>query len=645
MLTDAERRQILAHQIDRLDRQIERLKRLEARFAWIRLAIFLAGLGGCTIALIVQSPAAARWVFLVSALIFGGVVVYHRHLDRLIAGFEIYAIIRRHQHARLGPDWDAIPLPPNSAMRSSLDVDLDLSGPRSLFHLLGLAVSQEGSARLRGWLTQPEPDPLQIHLRQGLVAELAGLPRFCDRLLLNLRRVSKDLLHGERLTRWLDAPVPTRRLKFLLALGSLAAFVNLSLFYLNLVGRFPPYWVLTFGLTFAFYNFNAALIREFLDSVVDLDRELEKFQVLLRHLENFPLAGRPHLQRKLAPFRDPASLPSALIRRIKWVTAGVGLRANPIIGFLINLLVPWDYLFALLAGGLRQQAGQKLPVWLDTWYDLEALLSLGDFAHLHPDFNFPEVDAQVEPVLEAVSLSHPLLPSETRQANDFTIRSLGEVFILTGSNMAGKSTFLKTLGANLCLAYAGAPVCAQSLKMRPFRLATCMQISDSLVDGWSYFFAEVQCLKNLLAALNSDHSLPLLYLIDELFRGTNNRERLIGSRAYIRELIGTSGAGLIATHDLELAGLASSSPLVRNYHFRDRVEGERLVFDYHIRPGPCPSTNALRIMQMQGLPVSPEAAMPQPPEAHSSDPMQAEQHNSADPTDQQNLLSDHSKKN
>jgi DNA mismatch repair ATPase MutS len=172
-----------------------------------------------------------------------------------------------------------------------------------------------------------------------------------------------------------------------------------------------------------------------------------------------------------------------------------------------------------------------------------------------------------------------------------------------------------------------------------------MQISDSLVDGWSYFFAEVQCLKHLLAALESDHPLPLLYLIDELFRGTNNRERLIGSRAYIESLIGAYGTGLIATHDLELAGLASTSPLVQNYHFRDRVEGDRLVFDYQLRPGPCPSTNALRIMQMQGLPVRFAAGQPSADEGPALEDIRAAQKNSAESSDQQNLLSDPSKKN
>jgi DNA mismatch repair ATPase MutS len=188
--------------------------------------------------------------------------------------------------------------------------------------------------------------------------------------------------------------------------------------------------------------------------------------------------------------------------------------------------------------------------------------------------------------------------------NDLQIEALGELVIITGSNMAGKSTFIRTVGINLCLAYAGGPVNAAVMQTIPFRLYTCIRINDSLSDGFSYFYAEVKRLKGLLEALKPDGSnQPLLYLVDEIFRGTNNRERLIGSRAYVKALIGAAGVGLIATHDLDLAALAENQPQARNLHFRDEVAGGKLAFDYILRPGPSPTTNALKIMQIEGLPV------------------------------------------
>jgi len=170
--------------------------------------------------------------------------------------------------------------------------------------------------------------------------------------------------------------------------------------------------------------------------------------------------------------------------------------------------------------------------------------------------------------------------------------------------MSGKSTFLRTLGVNLCLAYAGAPVDASSFQTTLFRLFTCIRVSDSVTDGYSYFYAEVKRLKALLVELEQPDGFPLFFLIDEIFKGTNNRERLIGSRAYIKALVGRNCIGVISTHDLELVKLADSIPQVTNAHFREEVIDTHMVFDYLLRPGPSPTTNALKIMQMEGLPVS-----------------------------------------
>jgi DNA mismatch repair ATPase MutS len=170
--------------------------------------------------------------------------------------------------------------------------------------------------------------------------------------------------------------------------------------------------------------------------------------------------------------------------------------------------------------------------------------------------------------------------------------------------MAGKSSFLRTLGINLRLAYVGGSVAANSLQTSLFRLYTSIHIQDSLADGFSFFYAEVRRLQSLLAALQQDDERPLLFLIDEIFRGTNNRERLIGSRAYIRALASGHGLGLVATHDLELVQLADELSGLKNYHFRDAVENGRMIFDYKLHKGPCPTTNALKIMQLAGLPVA-----------------------------------------
>ncbi|MFL5704773.1 MAG: MutS-related protein, partial [Ktedonobacteraceae bacterium] len=163
--------------------------------------------------------------------------------------------------------------------------------------------------------------------------------------------------------------------------------------------------------------------------------------------------------------------------------------------------------------------------------------------------------------------------------------------------------FLRTLGVNLCLAYAGGPVNASTFQTSLFRIYTCIKVSDSVTDGYSYFYAEVRRLKALLSELERPSDFPLFFLIDEIFKGTNNRERLIGSSAYIHALVGKNCMGAISTHDLELVKLADTQPEIKNYHFREEVIDGQMVFDYILRPGPCPTTNALKIMQLEGLPI------------------------------------------
>jgi DNA mismatch repair ATPase MutS len=170
--------------------------------------------------------------------------------------------------------------------------------------------------------------------------------------------------------------------------------------------------------------------------------------------------------------------------------------------------------------------------------------------------------------------------------------------------MSGKSTFLRTVGINVCLAQAGAPVCAASFSWSWSRPACCIRINDSLDAGLSYFYAEVKRLKTILHATADRESPPVLFLIDEIFKGTNNRERLIGSRSYINALAAGNGYGLVSTHDLELTDLDKEIPSLMNAHFQETVSNGALAFDYRLRPGSCPTTNALRIMQLEGLPVS-----------------------------------------
>jgi hypothetical protein len=509
-------------------------------------------------------------------------------------------------------NWEA--LPPSPAVPPDREhpfaADLYVTGPRSLHRLLDTAASSGGSERLRAWLLQTVPDLDCLYDRQGLVQELQPRSGFRSRLALSGALVvsgGNGRWDGEQLLRWLEGDPSGGRLGRVLLLLALLAGLNITLFLLSLSTGLAPFWIITLTLYAAAYLWMYRDLSEIFGQSLHLSDALERFRAVLAFLEKYPYEPESRLARLCSPFWQAAQRPSRYLRRIAWIASAASLQGNPIVWLLLNGLAPWDLFFAFQLGRYKEVLRQQLPVWLEVWYELEALNSLANFAFLNPHYTFPQVlpeqAGMKEGVFRAQALGHPLIPEEERVRNDFRIESLGQLALITGSNMSGKTTFLRTLGANLCLAYSGAPVDAASLHTIPWRLFTCIEVSDSLSDGISYFYAEVRRLKDLLEALYSSHPLPLFFLIDEIFKGTNNRERQIGGRAYVRALAGSHGAGLISTHDLELASLSDALPQVSNYHFQETILDGRMIFDYRLRPGPSPTTNALRIMEMEGLPV------------------------------------------
>jgi ABC-type multidrug transport system fused ATPase/permease subunit len=608
-----QRYEILQNRGERTARRVANLARIERRFPWLRLAALLAGILAGYLAFSLL-PALAAW--LISAVAFSGfmvIVLLHRRIIERANRLETFHQMLTTHIARLQLNWDIIPAPgPVTVPRQHpFAADLDITGSRSLHQLLDTCVSLGGSQRLAAWLLQTVPDSQRITDRQALVRELLDRPAFCTRLELdgqtntpnpNQRWDASALLH------WLERqPLNSSHRPVLIILG-LLALANITLFLFNALGQIPPLWIGTMVVYFALQSMKFRESSEVFGEAYHLARQLGQLRVILSDLENYPYTPGSRLAQLCIPFWQGPVRPSAALRKIGWIVSAASLRGNPFLSLALNTLVPWDLFFAYLLEGYKRELRGLLPNWLDAWYELEALVALVNFTRLNPENSFPEILEQgSNPVLRGNAIGHPLITDSARVTNDFTLQQLGEVIIITGSNMSGKSTFLRTLGINLVLAYAGSTVAARSLQTLPFRMFTSMNVSDSLSDGISFFYAEVSRLKNLLDQLETGHALPLFFLIDEIFRGTNNRERQIGSRAYTHALAGKNGVGLISTHDLELAHLAESIPAVRNYHFREDIHDGKMVFDYQIRPGASPTTNALRIMELAGLPIPRDA--------------------------------------
>jgi len=603
------RQQALKNQINRLSRRIENLQTQSRKISWYRLLIFLIGSALVFISVFWINETVSWIIFAVFFVVFNSYVFFHNRLEKGIKRHQIWKDINQNQLARMNLDWKQIPEPNLKLPFSALpfEHDLDITGKRSIHHLIDNSISREGSERLASWLLQQEPNLDSINNRQNVIKELIPLTRFRNKLLLNFQLVSSSHLEGRKLLDWLHGETPSDVIKRLLPISSGFVVLNIALFLLNQFGGLAPYWMLSLFIYIIFYLYSSKLLNQFFELIFRLDDELAKFRKILTYMETYPYGHHKNLKSFVEPFLNQKKRPSRRLRKIKWVTAAIGLRMNPMTAVMLNILFPWDFFFATRIHRYRNEMAQLLPQWLDTWSKFEALISLANFAYLNPDYMFPEISNppgnENHSIFQATGMGHPLIPPGQKICNNFSIKNSGDIFLITGSNMSGKSTFLKTIGVNLCLAYTGGVVNAENFQTSLFRLITSIKINDSIVDGFSFFYAEVRRLRTLLDELQKEHPFPLFFLIDEIFKGTNNKERLIGSRSYIQNLIGQNGGGLIATHDLELVKLADQFPGITNLHFREDVENGKMVFDYKLHRGPCPTTNALKIMKMEGLPV------------------------------------------
>lgn len=304
--------------------------------------------------------------------------------------------------------------------------------------------------------------------------------------------------------------------------------------------------------------------------------------------------------RLVAEGRRASDEMAALQRIVGFVDA----RNNEVFRFLVAPFLMWDVHCTAALVRWRARSGARLRGWLDALGEIEAYGSLGAFAFEHPEFTWPELAP--EPTFEARALGHPLIDGGRRVGNDVRLPSSGRALVVTGSNMSGKSTLLRAIGLNAVLGFAGAPVCARAMRLGPSRVATSIRVEDSLEQGVSHFYAELQRLKRVLdRAGESGEAPPVLFLLDEILHGTNSRERVVGACAVVRQLLARAALGAVSTHDLGITALEEElGGVVENAHFEEQVSGDAMTFDYVLRPGIVKSSNALRLMRAIGIDVT-----------------------------------------
>ena len=580
-----------------------RLTRRSAAIAQARLLTFVAALAAGILG--ERTGGGAGWVLAgLGAAAFIALVVWHRRVRASLAEARALAALNLEGVARISRDWAALPLRPATLAAAAHPYadDLDLFGPASLTQLLGPHGSASAAAVLDEWLLAPAP-AAGVQERQAATRELATLPEWRERLALLARRTGRvQSADIERFLAWAESPPALRRLALDVLPWVLPATVWLPLLAgiwlpippLWLPGALATLWLAGTTARAAYHSLNAAFGRESL--FADIPQ-------LFAHITGAPFrsAALRALQQRLGtgPIAAPARL--AVLRRIM----NLADARYSSIHFALQLGVLWDLHVLRALERWKRDSGNEVRDWLRAAAEVEALAAFGTLAHDQPEWCMPSLEpAATEPRFAAEQLAHPLIPDESRIANDVVLGPPGRFLLVTGSNMSGKSTLLRAVGLNAVMALAGGPCCARSLKLSPLQLGSSIRVQDSLSRGVSYFMAELQRLKQVVDAAEASPG-HFLFLLDEILHGTNTGERRIAARRVIAHLVGTGALGAVTTHDLDLLGEALE-PLAVPVHFTeqfltDELGGERMTFDYLLRPGLATSTNALKLMALVGL--------------------------------------------
>jgi len=474
--------------------------------------------------------------------------------------------------------------------------DLDLFGKGSLFELLSTARLRTGEETLADWLLRPSSAEV-VRARHSAIEELR--PRLALRE--DMALLGEDLRSGIQpalLVKWAERPLVFRGAGLRIT-ASVLALLAVAAVAVWAVAGVPEFFL---GVLVAEYAFALRLrsrVKQVLETVGEPAYGLALFAEVLARIEREPLAS-PRL-RELRGSLDTAGLPPSrriarLNRLMELVDSGEHLLVKRIIG--PPLVYHAQLAFAIEAW--RARCGLRVRQWLAAAGEFEALLSLAGYSFEHPDDVFPEF---VEPAcFEGEGLAHPFLPEDRAVRNDVRLGDPIRVLVVSGSNMSGKSTLLRTTGINAVLAMAGAPVRARRLRLSQLRVGASIRTLDSLQGGTSRFYAEIKRIRSIIELAKDDA--PLLFLLDELLQGTNSHDRRIGAEAVIRVMVARGAIGLLTTHDLALAHIAEVlSPQAANVHFEDHLEGGRITFDYRLRDGTVRKSNALELMRSIGLEV------------------------------------------
>lgn len=569
-----------------------------ALVSYARLATFVAGVA---LLWFVWEREPQSWPFLLVPLVlFGALLAKHVRLYDALSRIGRAERFYRRGTERLEGNWQGKGRTGDRFLERDHPYarDLDLFGKGSLFELLDITVSPWGTNTLASWLKRPA-ELEEVRLRQQAVSELRPLVELRERV-ASEPADEDEISDPETLEKWAAAPplLASGAAKWAaLALG--AATTTLAILWLaSRVDR--AVFLASLAVSASFAVFFRPRTSAVLSAAEAPSRDLSVLASLLDVLENQSFVSNHlvSLQSRLASEGEPAS---GRIRRLARLIEYLDARRNQIFAPIAALLL-WGTQFAFAIEAWRRVSGPQVPRWLEAVGELDALLALASYGFENPEDVFPATSEE-KARFDAEGLGHPLIPPDRLVRNDVKLGGELRLLVVSGSNMSGKSTLLRSVGVNVVLGLAGAPVRARRLTLSRLRVAASIRVEDSLQEGISHFYAEILRLRQVMELAKGEF--PVLFLLDEILHGTNSHDRRIGAEAVVRGLVERGAIGLITTHDLALARLSETMPgrAATNVHFEDHIEDGKIHFDYRMREGVVKKSNALELMRGIGLEV------------------------------------------
>ncbi|HEV7382153.1 MAG TPA: DNA mismatch repair protein MutS [Dyadobacter sp.] len=481
----------------------------------------------------------------------------------------------------------------------SYSADIDIFGEYSLYRLLNRTRTAEGSKRIASWLKNHAPLE-EILMRQEASAEWSKKPE------IQQKWEATALLHEHAAQQvgafrsWASEKLPEELQSSLK--WRYWPLVTLTLIILVLMNLIPGWTLLlSLGWHLVLLKRFQATVQSVTNRTTALGFTLTAYSELLAQAETAPYNSRWWKQR-----RELIDGSAKAIKEAGNLFEKLDYRNNIFFSLFVGIPTLWDIQCLAKLEKWKASHHADLYNWLDVLADTEAMISLSGHAFANPDYTTPAVTWENHVRIETVHMGHPLIPKEKRISNSFTMTGTGQTILITGSNMSGKSTFLRTIGLNIVLAQVGSVVSADRFACSPVRVFSSMRTQDSLEENTSSFYAELKRLRQLLQLSEEKNETPVFYMLDEILKGTNSADRHRGAEALIRQLHPKNASGLVSTHDLELGEWGAEKDYVHNFHFRSDVEEGKLHFDYKLHEGICKSFNASELMKMMGIDMNPE---------------------------------------